>query len=68
MASVLTHLVRAWDQTLDNGRLAPVLLESLEMDGMAMIVRAAAVDDTPQAGPRALAAAMILGMSPGAGA
>lgn len=66
MPSTLTSLARSWDEALTAGRCEPALLESLALHGWPDIVRAMAADHLPDAGPRALYAAGMLGYLPGA--
>lgn len=66
MSSTLIALAHAWDHALTTGIASPSLVESLGVEGMAEIVMAMASDEAPQAGPRAVMCAGLLGQLPGA--
>lgn len=66
MSSTLIALAHAWDHALLTGIASPSLMESLGVDGLAEIVMAMAADESPQAGPRAVMCAGLLGQLPGA--
>lgn len=66
MPSVLHSLALTWDRALSTGVPTPGLLESLELHGLPLMVRSMAVDEMPDAGPRVLYAATVLGYLPGA--